>query len=110
MNGTKPLTTHQDTRNHTFLNQRQRKLLVSGVLNNFLIMSSTNSNSDGPSATDIITYVGVPLAVAGVLPIAYTATTTLIYRRRLLKKLEESQTGAIRSTEILNRVVEVQYM
>ncbi|KAK8083573.1 hypothetical protein PG996_002354 [Apiospora saccharicola] len=70
-------------------------------------MSSDNSN--GPSATDIITYVGVPLAVAGVLPIAYTAATTLIFRRQLLKKLEGSQAGTIRSTEILNRVVEVQY-
>ncbi|KAK8140419.1 hypothetical protein PG984_000485 [Apiospora sp. TS-2023a] len=69
-----------------------------------------SDDSDGPSAGDIITYVGVPLAVAGIVPITYTAVSTLIYRDKLRKRLEESQAnGKIRSSEIFNRVVEVQF-
>lgn len=36
------------------------------------------------SASDIITYIGVPLAVLGVLPMIYTALRTLYTRQRLL--------------------------
>ncbi|KAK7952490.1 uncharacterized protein PG986_008218 [Apiospora aurea] len=70
----------------------------------------SSNDSDGLSASDIITYVGVPLAVAGILPITYSATSTLVYRAKVRKKLEQSQSGGrIRSAEIFNRVVEVQF-
>jgi hypothetical protein len=35
------------------------------------------------SATDIITYIGIPLAVLGVLPILYTFTLSFLTRRRI---------------------------
>ncbi|KAK8042005.1 hypothetical protein PG993_006528 [Apiospora rasikravindrae] len=66
-----------------------------------------SSDSGGPSAADIITHVGVPLAMAGVLPVAYSVTTTLIFQRKVQKQLDRSQAGVIRSTEILNSVVEI---
>ena len=44
------------------------------------------------SATDIITYIGVPLAVLGVLPILAVVLKTLIFslhvRRRLWQSLD----------------------
>lgn len=42
------------------------------------------------SATDIITYIGVPLAVLGVLPILYNAAQCLLIRYRLLRSLPAS--------------------
>lgn len=70
----------------------------------------SSDDSDAPSAGDIITYVGVPLAVAGLVPIAYTAVSTLLYREKIRKRLVESQTdGKIRSSEFFNRVIKVQF-
>ncbi|MCJ1450129.1 hypothetical protein MMC28_000458 [Mycoblastus sanguinarius] len=61
-----------------------------------------------PNATDIITYIGVPLAVLGVLPILYTAINSLFTIRRikqLLKKngLPEASTRG----SLMSGVVEV---
>jgi hypothetical protein len=39
------------------------------------------------SATDIITYVGVPLAVLGVMPVLYTAIKAALMRRGIIKVL-----------------------
>ena len=39
------------------------------------------------SASDIITYIGIPLAVIGVLPIIYTCITSLINLRRIKDKI-----------------------
>ncbi|KAK7923204.1 hypothetical protein PG985_007275 [Apiospora marii] len=70
----------------------------------------SSDDSGAPSAGDIITYVGVPLAVAGLVPITYTAVSTLIYRDKVRKRLEESQAdGKIRSSEFFNRVIEVEF-
>jgi hypothetical protein len=35
------------------------------------------------SATDVITYIGIPLAVLGVLPIFYTFFLSILTQRRL---------------------------
>ena len=39
------------------------------------------------SATDIITYIGVPLAVLGVLPILYTFAIAIVTQRRIRSSL-----------------------
>ena len=36
-----------------------------------------------PSAADLITYIGVPLTIIGLLPIAYNVVATLIYSRNI---------------------------
>ncbi|KAK6431099.1 hypothetical protein LTR95_012740 [Oleoguttula sp. CCFEE 5521] len=61
------------------------------------------------TAANIITYVGVPLAVAGVLPILYNTIATLVLLRKVKKALVESkaETLAIRS-DVVNRIIEVE--
>ncbi|OQO10862.1 hypothetical protein B0A48_04163 [Cryoendolithus antarcticus] len=61
------------------------------------------------TAANIITYVGVPLAVAGVLPILYNTIATLVLLRKVKKTLVESkaETLAMRS-DVVNRIVEVE--
>ncbi|MCJ1308590.1 hypothetical protein MMC25_002243 [Agyrium rufum] len=67
------------------------------------------------SATDIITYVGVPLAVIGVLPILWTAFKTLLFSYRLRKDLTQSLTSTglrkhvVTNTDILSGKVDVTY-
>ena len=43
-----------------------------------------------PNASDIITFIGVPLAVLGVLPILYTAINSLITLRRIQNTLKRN--------------------
>ena len=59
------------------------------------------------SATDVITYVGVPLAVLGVLPILYTFATALYTKVKLKRVLRKNNIeGQIRS-RLMTGVVEV---
>ncbi|KAL9098164.1 MAG: hypothetical protein Q9163_006123 [Psora crenata] len=61
-----------------------------------------------PNASDIITYIGVPLAVLGVLPILYTAINSLITIRRIKRKLRANGfTDAATSGSLMSGVVEV---
>ncbi|KAI0839657.1 hypothetical protein F5Y06DRAFT_11820 [Hypoxylon sp. FL0890] len=68
-------------------------------------MSSTDS---GYSATDIITYIGVPLAVLGVLPILYNTVATLAALSKIKRMLRHGRLTALTRSDIVNRVIEVE--
>jgi hypothetical protein len=61
-----------------------------------------------PSATDVITYIGVPLAVLGVLPILYNTIATLLALQRIKRMLKRSALTALTRTDVVNRVIEVE--
>ncbi|MCJ1320103.1 hypothetical protein MMC15_005440 [Xylographa vitiligo] len=67
------------------------------------------------SATDVITYVGVPLAVLGVLPILWTAIKTLTLSFRIRKELSQNlssidlRSSVSTNTDILSGQVDVKY-
>ncbi|KAH7329595.1 hypothetical protein B0I35DRAFT_47972 [Stachybotrys elegans] len=66
------------------------------------------SNSDGASASDIITYIGVPLAVLGVLPILYNTFATLASLSRIRRMLRRSQLTALTRSDVVNRIIEIE--
>lgn len=59
------------------------------------------------SATDIITYVGVPLAVLGVMPIMYTFVSALYTRSHLRRILHRNNLDAQVRARLMTGVVEV---
>lgn len=60
------------------------------------------------SATDIITYIGIPLAVLGVLPIIYTCITSLITLRSIKHKLKADGVRPLSITSsLMSGVVEL---
>lgn len=59
------------------------------------------------SATDIITYIGVPLAVLGVMPILYTFVLALYTRLKLQRILRRNQLEAQVRARLMTGVVEV---
>ncbi|OLN85283.1 hypothetical protein CCHL11_04358 [Colletotrichum chlorophyti] len=59
------------------------------------------------TASDIITYIGVPLAVLGVLPILYNTIATLAARSRIRRMLRHARLTALTRSDIVNRVIEV---
>ncbi|KAG7286140.1 hypothetical protein NEMBOFW57_008443 [Staphylotrichum longicolle] len=65
------------------------------------------SDSDH-SATDIITYIGVPLAVLGVLPILYNTAMTLTALSRIKRMLRHSKLTGLTRSDVVNRVIEVE--
>ncbi|SPQ23185.1 6ec725cf-b8a6-43d0-9544-816bd4b7eac4 [Thermothielavioides terrestris] len=65
-------------------------------------------SSSNPSATDIITYIGVPLAVLGVLPILYNTAVTLAAVSRIKRMLRHSRLTALTRSDVVNRVIEVE--
>ncbi|KAI0876735.1 hypothetical protein GGS24DRAFT_201721 [Hypoxylon argillaceum] len=72
-------------------------------------MSNDNSNT---SPTDIITYIGVPLAVLGILPILWNSALTLwtaFQVRRALKRNHIPRSAAVVRADIVNRVIEVDF-
>jgi len=60
------------------------------------------------SATDIITYIGVPLAVLGVLPILYNTAMTLTALSRIKRMLRHSKLTGLTRSDVVNRVIEVE--
>ncbi|KAK5997491.1 hypothetical protein PT974_02854 [Cladobotryum mycophilum] len=60
------------------------------------------------SATDIITYIGVPLAVLGVLPILYNTFATLASLSRIRRMLRRSRLSALTRGDVVNRVIEIE--
>ncbi|KAK3349415.1 hypothetical protein B0T25DRAFT_242222 [Lasiosphaeria hispida] len=66
------------------------------------------SNNPGPSATDVITYIGVPLAVLGVLPILYNTVFTLASLSKIKRMLRHSRLTALTRSDVVNRVIEVE--
>ncbi|KAH7149196.1 hypothetical protein B0J13DRAFT_550880 [Dactylonectria estremocensis] len=63
---------------------------------------------NGRSATDIITYIGVPLAVLGVLPILYNTFATLVSLSRIKRMLRRSRLTALTRSDVVNRVIEIE--
>ncbi|GKT46388.1 uncharacterized protein ColSpa_06569 [Colletotrichum spaethianum] len=59
------------------------------------------------TASDVITYIGVPLAVLGVLPILYNTVATLAARSRIRRMLRHARLTALTRSDIVNRVIEV---
>lgn len=62
----------------------------------------------GHSPTDIITYIGVPLAVLGVLPILYNTAVTLGALSKIKRMLKHSKLTALTRSDVVNRVIEVE--
>ncbi|KAI9745569.1 MAG: hypothetical protein M1818_001103 [Claussenomyces sp. TS43310] len=65
-------------------------------------------SSNGTSATDVITYIGVPLAVLGVLPILYNTTATLITLSKVKHLLRASRLAGTARGDVINHVIEVE--
>ncbi|KAF5008237.1 hypothetical protein FDECE_5473 [Fusarium decemcellulare] len=63
---------------------------------------------NGRSPTDIITYIGVPLAVLGVLPILYNTFATLVSLSRIKRMLQRSRLTALTRSDIVNRIIEIE--
>lgn len=61
-----------------------------------------------PSAVDIITYVGIPLAVLGVLPTIYTAWKSFFTLRQITRLLHSNGVTAITRSALLSGIVEVE--
>jgi len=64
--------------------------------------------SSSVSATDIISYIGIPLAVLGVLPIIYTCIRTLLTLSHIHRLLHRNHLTAITHATLLTGVVEVE--
>lgn len=60
------------------------------------------------SATDIITYIGVPLAVLGVLPIIYNTITTLATLAKVRRILRHCRLQGIARGDVINHVIEIE--
>ncbi|KAK7991744.1 hypothetical protein PG996_013242 [Apiospora saccharicola] len=67
-----------------------------------------SSSDSGTTATDIITYIGVPLAVLGVLPILYNTIATLAALSKIKRLLRHSKLTALTRSDVVNRVIEVE--
>ncbi|KAI8955468.1 hypothetical protein F4801DRAFT_529479 [Xylaria longipes] len=65
---------------------------------------SSNANDQ---ATNIITYIGVPLAVLGVLPILYNTLATLAALSKIKRMLRHGKLTALTRSDIINKVIEV---
>ncbi|EHA48322.1 hypothetical protein MGG_01036 [Pyricularia oryzae 70-15] len=66
------------------------------------------SDSSNYSATDIITFIGVPLAVLGVLPILYNTFVTLLALSKIKRILSSSRLTALTRSDVVNRVIEIE--
>lgn len=65
---------------------------------------------NGTSATDIITYIGVPLAVLGVLPILYSFVRAILTQRSIRRSLKRHGLldSAITRSSFMSGIVEVE--
>ncbi|KAI1166217.1 hypothetical protein F5B18DRAFT_96581 [Nemania serpens] len=60
------------------------------------------------SPESIITYIGVPLAVLGVLPILYNTLATLAALSKIKRMLRHGKLTALTRSDVVNRVIEVE--
>lgn len=65
-----------------------------------------SKNSSYMEASDIITYIGVPLAVLGVTPILYNTITTLATLSKVRRLLRKSRLAGITRGDVINHVIE----
>ena len=64
--------------------------------------------SDNNQAENIITIIGVPLAVLGVLPILYNTLATLAALSKIKRMLRHGKLTALTRSDVVNRVIEVE--
>ncbi|KAI9767420.1 MAG: hypothetical protein M1840_005649 [Geoglossum simile] len=62
----------------------------------------------GASATDIITYIGVPLAVLGIMPILYTCVKVLITLEKIKHELRRHGSTAAARSNLMSGIVEIE--
>lgn len=60
------------------------------------------------SATDVITYIGVPLAVLGVAPIIYNTISTIATVMKVKRMLRRGRLAGIIRGDVINHVIEVE--
>ena len=60
------------------------------------------------SATDIISYIGIPLAVLGTTPVLYTSTRALLTLSSVQKSLVSNGINAVTRTSLISGLVEVE--
>ena len=60
------------------------------------------------SPSDIITYIGVPLAVLGVLPIIWNTISTLLSLASIRRTLRRARLNAIARGDVINHIIEVE--
>ncbi|TAQ90652.1 hypothetical protein B7494_g1024 [Chlorociboria aeruginascens] len=60
------------------------------------------------SGPDIITYIGVPLAVLGVLPIIYNTVSTLATLSKVRRILRRGRLAGVTRGDVINHVIEVE--
>ncbi|KAH8801619.1 hypothetical protein F5884DRAFT_521408 [Xylogone sp. PMI_703] len=60
------------------------------------------------SGPDVITYIGVPLAVLGVLPIIYNTVSTLATLAKVRRLLRHGRLAGIARGDVINHVIEVE--
>ncbi|ORX94286.1 hypothetical protein BCR34DRAFT_580049 [Clohesyomyces aquaticus] len=61
-----------------------------------------------PSAVDIITYIGIPLAVLGVLPTIYTCLKSFLTLRAITRTLHRNGVVALTRSSLLSGIVEIE--
>ncbi|KAK1634473.1 hypothetical protein BDP81DRAFT_473352 [Colletotrichum phormii] len=61
----------------------------------------------GTTPTDIITYIGVPLAVLGILPILYNTIATLAARSRIRRMLRHARLTALTFDELISYLLDL---
>lgn len=69
---------------------------------------SSEEDSGIPSASGLITYIGVPLTIMSLLPLAYNAVVTLVHLHRVKRELKRSHIKARFHSDIFNRLVEIE--
>lgn len=83
----------------------------------FLEISNTEKSPYGPvacstmsqqQAQNIITYVGVPLAVLGVLPTLSTTFQSLLTQRAIRRSLDDNGVQALTRSSLLSGIVEIE--
>lgn len=68
-------------------------------------MGTSQNMVSGP---DVITYIGVPLAVLGVLPIIYNTITTLATLAKVRRMLRHGRLAGIARGDVINHVIEIE--
>ncbi|KAK1465237.1 hypothetical protein CMEL01_12592 [Colletotrichum melonis] len=68
----------------------------------------SSGDSGLPSASDLITYIGVPLTVIGLLPIIYNVVATLIHLHKIKRVLRRNGISPHFRSDIFNRIVEME--
>ena len=71
-------------------------------------MERSTNNDNQSQAVDIITYIGIPLAVLGVLPTLYTCLKSLITLRDIRKLLSQNNVQAITRSSLLSGIIELE--